>query len=203
VIFGLGTLATAIIVKKKAMDYCFLENFLKSQNRSKLKGVLALFLLTHPALNGPFIGSIQPTKMIRISLYYARFLMTTALVAILGSNQGFSGVSTRVLSTELTLQVNIIVLILPFVTVIPLEVLLKKMLTQPKKSFNRSKMYIVKKGLYWVGIGLIITVSIGCFLVICRIGQNASHGENMALFGTTAITIGQDWVLTPLLLMIL
>jgi len=93
---------TAIIVKKKALNYCLLEKFLQDEKATKAKAFFALFVLTHPALNGPLIKSIKPTKIIRISLYYTRFLMTTALVAILGSNEGFSGIG-RVLSTSLTL----------------------------------------------------------------------------------------------------
>ena len=84
--------------------------------------------MVHPMLNVLFVNVIKPSKPIRVGLFYCRLLMMLALVSILGSNTGLDFGGRRLLQNEVSLSLDVYILLLPYFTFVPLEFALRGLL---------------------------------------------------------------------------
>jgi len=122
-------------------------------------------VLFHPLLNVFLINSIPPSKIYRSCIFYTRLLIMLAIVCLLGSKSAFS-FGLRSLQ-DLSISLNVYILLIPYVTFVPIELLLRVMLT--KRNINqrssKCKRFWIKCIKYF-GIFLMVSLTLICIYVI-------------------------------------
>jgi len=156
--------------------------------------------MVHPMLNVMFVNVIKPSKLIRVGLFYCRLLMMLALVSILGSNTGLDFGGRRLLQNEVSLSLDVYILLLPYFTFVPLEFALRGLLKNREE--KRSKKYVTKL-LNILGVVVAAFFIIGCLFIIIAISEASSGEENAQTLGLFGKQLILDWTLTPILLLII
>jgi len=132
-VMSLLTAGSFVLIKKKLMGYCFVE---RAQHREDLKGhhiFFSVFLLNHSLLNCFMIKSMKPGKLARLAVFYTRLMVMMLVVSALGSSSGLSFGRRRQLQ-DVSLSLDLYILLVPYFTFVPVELILTKLLIVGQKS---------------------------------------------------------------------
>jgi len=169
---GFLSVGMHFLIKKKLPDFCLFTKNLGKPKLNKLESFVTMFVMVHPLLNVFFINAIPPSKKIRTGLFYIRTLMLLTISSILGSVSGLS--VTRILQ-EVSLSVDVYILLLPYFTFVPLEVLLRGFLSKEKYRNRKEKI------IFYVGLALALLAIILCLFFIIAISEASTHDENIQI----------------------
>jgi len=142
--------------------------------------------MQHPLLNALLFNSIPVSKESRSALFFARTIMIHTMVSLLGSNQGLAFNLRRMQNVELS--VNVYILMLPYFTFVPLELVIRSMFADSFKKKNlKPTMSKAKRNCYlsirYIGISIYIIIVIFCIYAILNISENNSSNENKTVLG--------------------
>jgi hypothetical protein len=193
-----------VILKKKLGNYCLIESVIKGKNPSKLKQIGAAFVTFHPMLNAYFIKDMTPSKRVRLGISFCRNLMMLAVVSIMGSNSGLTTSDSSRLLSEITLSLDVYILLIPYITFVPAEAVMRGLFSpSPKKDGKPEAKKSKRKTAHCIGAAIMVSLIAVSMFVIISIGEASNGQENLKLMGLFARTLAQDWLVTPLLIMIL
>lgn len=78
------------------------------------------------------IKNMTPSKEMRVGILYSRLMMMLAVVSTLGSKSGVNFGMRRNLD-EVSLNLDVYILLIPFFTFVPMEILLRSLLSADYK----------------------------------------------------------------------
>jgi len=174
------SIASGIAVIKALPTFCMIDKMEKKGTVTAFDAFKTGFVLFHPLLNFYLINSMPPSKIYRCAIFYSRFLLMMAIVCLLGSGNTKS-VGFRDLQS-LSVDVDVYILLVPYVTFVPLELVLRVMLT--KRSIEPGSSKFKKFCLNFIryfGIFLMVVSSLLCLYIILQISENADSEENSSL----------------------
>jgi len=147
---------------------------------SKFQVFKALFYFHHPYLNALMIKDLEPDKTSRLWIFFCRISLMLAVVSVFGRNSPVALGTGRLLA-DLNISLDIYLLIVPFVTFIPIAALLTILLSLKPSPSMISKPKLAKciKAVRYIGIFLLVCISAGSIYVIISVSSNSSDDENI------------------------
>jgi len=125
-----------------------------------------------------------------MGLFYCRMMMMLALISILGPRSTFNFSSGLRVLQNLDLSLDIFIILMPFFTFIPIEALLRVMLSKNHKEVSPAKKRLIclLKTIKWIALSLMAIFTVVSIYAMIAIGEGSSTEENnelLILFGRT------------------
>mmetsp|Transcript_39062 Transcript_39062/g.34749 ORF Transcript_39062/g.34749 Transcript_39062/m.34749 type:complete len:225 (-) Transcript_39062:502-1176(-) len=160
---------------------------------SKCISFKCALLLTHPYLSLFYLYAPELPKSTRTPIVYLRIMLMLAFSSIFGTSGEFNGL------LEWLLEVNFYLILMPFFTVIPINILFEYLIQNPpdinKLSGPARKLVKIKYGL---GVFLGFISTLGAFYAIWVLAANKTRDESISWTCDFVFIILQDMMLMPL-----
>jgi len=156
--------------------------FENGQGISTLKAIKVMFIFNHPFLNSFLVNSIQPSKLTRLGLFYFRMMIMLLSISIIGPQSSILFGDRRVLNS-ISLSLDVYLFLIPYITFVPLEAIVKHMLAldHTKKDPSRKKLIKCLKITRGFAIFLAFAIICCCIYGVIAIGEGSTTEENIEL----------------------
>jgi len=152
-------------------------------------------VVSNPLLNLFTLYTPEMSKALRCVTYYLRIITMLAFTSIFASSGEFDGIMSYLLDV-----INIWILLLPYFTVIPINIAFEYLIQIPEaSSLPGGKIPKWIKIKHYFGIFLGILSSLGCTYIIFVLAANKSYHQNRAWKYDFIFTFCQDNFIVPIL----
>mmetsp|Transcript_27986 Transcript_27986/g.24676 ORF Transcript_27986/g.24676 Transcript_27986/m.24676 type:complete len:181 (+) Transcript_27986:1168-1710(+) len=155
-----------------------------------------MIAICHPFFNLFFIYQPELSKAKRASIYYLRLMLMFAFSSLFGTSDSIENVEDFINDV-----INPYLILLPYVTVIPINRLFECLVAEHPKYAQMKKLPTcvkVRRVITWI-VGIIATL--GSVFIIYVLAANKTLEQNDSWKYDFLFVVGQDFIITPLLIM--